>query len=124
MEEQNNTLDIGSLLVKTGSTPHEIEIDPEDQPGLMLKVWVKELSFMEMQEAVKQFVSMSTTGEVDIDMAKYWKYIFIKCIEKTEPEMSKTQMLALKTSAAVKIASLLPQPQDLVLDPLVDGMGE
>jgi len=111
---------IESLLVNGATTEHCVSVEADS----VIKVWVKELTFMEMQEAVKQFVSMSTTGEVDIDMAKYWKYIFIKCIEKTEPEMSKTQMLALKTSAAVKIASLLPQPQDLVLDPLVDGMGE
>jgi hypothetical protein len=125
MEEQNKTLKIESLLVNTGSTPHEIEIDPENQPGAMLTVWLKEMSFIDMQQAVKEFISFdANTGEVEMDLASYWRYMFMTCIDKTEPSISKTQLLALRPEVAIHISTLLPQPQDMVVDPLASGTGE
>ncbi len=125
MEEQNKTLDIESLLVNTGSTPHEIEIDPKGQPGAMLTVWLKEMSFLDMQQAVKEFISFnSETGEVDMDLSKYWRYMFLNCIDKTEPSLSLTQILALRPEVAVRITMLLPQPQEMITDPLVSGTSE
>tara|TARA_R100000458_G_C8151485_1_gene158974 strand:- start:72 stop:449 length:378 start_codon:yes stop_codon:yes gene_type:complete len=125
MEEQSKTLKIESLLVNTGSVPHEIEIDPENQPGAMLTVWLKEMSFIDMQQAVKEFISFdANTGEVEMDLASYWRYMFMTCIDKTEPSMSKTQLLALRPEVAIHISTLLPQPQDMVVDPLASGTGE
>ena len=125
MEEQNKALKIESLLVNTGSTPHEIEIDPENQPGAMLTVWLKEMSFIDMQQAVKEFISFdANTGEVEMDLASYWRYMFMTCIDKTEPSISKTQLLALRPEVAIHISTLLPQPQDMVVDPLASGTGE
>jgi len=122
-EEQNNkTLvpNIESLLVSTGTTPHEIVVDP-DNPDVILRVWVKELSFLQTQKAVAEVVSIDPDGSVNIDLANYWKYMMGECIERTEPEMSKAQIFALKPDVANQIISLLPQPQDLVAGPLEAG---
>ena len=123
-EEQNNkTLvpNIESLLVSTGTTPHEIAVDP-DNPDVILRVWVREMSFLQIQKAIAEVVNLSQDGEVNIDLANYWKYMMTECIESTEPVMTKAQLYALKPEVAAKITALLPQPQDLVVGPLEDGL--
>jgi hypothetical protein len=109
-----------SLLVSSQSAEHEIQAD-ENDPDVIVKVWVKELSFMQLQEAIKTFVTITTAGGVDINLAEYWKYMFAEAIEKTEPRLSIPQMLSLRPFIANQITALLPQPQDLMSGPLVDG---
>ena len=46
-----------SLLVNSQATEHEIQADEED-PDVVVKVWVKELSFMQLQEAIKSFMAI------------------------------------------------------------------
>lgn len=112
-----------SLLVNSQAVEHEIQADEKD-PDVVVKVWVKELSFMQLQDAIKTFVNISTTGAVDIDLAAYWKYMFAEAIEKTEPRLSIPQMLSLRPYIANQIIALLPQPQDLMSGPLADGATE
>tara|TARA_R100001510_G_C7593608_1_gene162506 strand:- start:523 stop:885 length:363 start_codon:yes stop_codon:yes gene_type:complete len=112
-----------SLLVNSQAVEHEIRADEED-PDVVVKVWVKELSFMQLQEAIKTFVSISADGSIDIDLAQYWKYMFAEGIEKTEPRLSIPQMLSLRPYIATQITALLPQPQDMMSGPLADGATE
>jgi len=112
-----------SLLVNSQAVEHEIQAD-ENDPDVVVKVWVKELSFMQLQEAIKTFVTITTAGGVDIDLAAYWKYMFAEAIEKTEPRLSIPQMLSLRPFIANQMTALLPQPQDLMSGPLVDGAAE
>ncbi len=112
--------ELNSLLVKSQAEMHEIETGENE----ILKVWVKELSFMQMQDAIKSFVNIGANASVDIDLAAYWKYMFAEAIERTEPRLSIPQMLSLRSDVALKITALLPQPQDLLANPLVDGASE
>jgi len=112
---------IDSLLVSTGTTPHDVQVDP-DNPDIILRVWVKEMSFLQVQEAIKEVVSIDPDGSVNIDLAGYWKYMLTECIDHTEPPMSKAQMFALRPEIATKVTALLPQPQELVTGPLGDGL--
>jgi len=111
--------DINSLLVSKGTKEHEIAIDADT----IMKVWVKDLSFLESQRAIKEVVDIGPSGDVNIDMAGYWKYMLTQCVDHTEPVLSTAQLYALKPAIAVKITALLPQPQDLVAGPLGDGLG-
>ena len=112
-----------SLLVNTDAKEHMIRADP-DNPDIGLKVWVRQLSFMQMQNAIKTFVKVTAEGGVDIDLASYWKHIFAECIERTEPRLTPTQMMQLQPYVAQQITALLPQPQDLINVPLSDGENE
>lgn len=112
-----------SLLVNTTAKEHMISADPNN-PDIGLKVWVRELSFMQMQNAIKTFLNITAQGGVDIDLAAYWKHMFSECIEKTEPRLTPTQMMQLQPYVAQQITSLLPQPQDLINTPLSDGDNE
>mgnify|MGYP003113799616 CR=1 FL=1 len=112
-----------SLLVNSQAVEHEIQAD-ENDPDVVMKVWVKELSFMQLQDAIKTFVNLSAAGSVDIDLANYWKYMFAEAVEKTEPRLTIPQMLSLRPFIANQITALLPQPQDLLANPLADGASE
>ena len=112
-----------SLLVNTSAKEHMVRVDP-DLPNLGLKVWIRELSFMQMQNAIKTFLNITATGGIDIDLAAYWKHMFTECIEKTEPRLSPVQMMQLQPYVAQQITALLPQPQDLIATPLSDGENE
>ena len=112
-----------SLLVNSQAVEHEVRADEED-PDVVVKVWVKELSFMQLQDAIKTFVNLSAAGSVDIDLANYWKYMFAEAVEKTEPRLTIPQMLSLRPFIANQITALLPQPQDLLANPLADGASE
>tara|TARA_R100000388_G_scaffold35466_1_gene27617 strand:- start:14104 stop:14472 length:369 start_codon:yes stop_codon:yes gene_type:complete len=112
-----------SLLVNSQAVENEIQAD-ENDPDVVVKVWVKELSFMQLQDAIKSFVTIGANGSVDIDLAAYWKYMFAEAIEKTEPRLSIPQMLSLRPFIANQITALLPQPQDLMSGPLADGATE
>lgn len=105
------------------ATEHEIQVN-EDDDNAVMKVWVRELSFMQLQDAVKSFVSIKSNATVDIDLAAYWKYMFAEAIEKTEPRLTIPQMLSLRPFVAQQIIALLPQPQDLMANPLADGLTE
>lgn len=123
-EEQNNktlVTNIDSLLVSSGTTPHDIAVDP-DEPDIVLRVWVKELSFLEIQDAIKEVVNITQEGDVGVDLAGYWKHMMNVCIDRTEPKMGKAQLYALKPEIANQIIAVLPQPQDLVAGPLEDGL--
>ncbi len=115
--------DLNSLMVSSTATEHEIRVNEEDEKTVM-RVWVKELSFMQMQEAVKTFVNITAAGTVDIDLAAYWKFMFAEAIEKTEPRLTIPQMLSLRPFVAMQITALLPQPTDLMASPLAGGLNE
>ena len=123
MSQENNKKvieDVNTLLVSNTSEERHVAVGDDS----IIKVWVKGLTFLEMQDAVKEVVSIDPSGGVEIDLAGYWKYMLHKCIERTEPEMSKAQMLALKPDILSRITNYLPQPQDLVAGPLGDGLEE
>ena len=108
---------VTSLLITTTAKEHMVRVDP-DNPDVGLRVWVRELSFMDMQNAIKTFFSISSSGDIDIDLAAYWKHMFSACVEKTEPRLTPTQLMQLQPYVAQQITALLPQPQDLVATPL------
>ena len=114
---------IDSLMVGTGTVFHEIPVDDED-PNIVIHVWVKPMSFMDTQKAIKEFVSIEQSGEINIDLSSYWTYMFMNCIDRTEPKLTKAQLLGLRPEIARKITQILPQPEDMVAGPLEHGLSE
>ncbi len=116
-EQKKLVSNVNSLLVGTAAEMHEIPVGDE-----CIRVWVKPITFLQTQRAIKEVVNINaTSGEVGIDLEGYWKHMFTTCIERTEPEMGKAQMLNLQPEILQKISALLPQPQDLMSGPLVGG---
>lgn len=117
-QEKKLVEDISSLLVNANSQQHDILVSEDS----ILKVWVREISFLDAQGALKECVSVSPTGDVEIDLAGYWKYMLNTCVDKTEPVLSTAQIYALKPEIASQLTALLPQPGDLMTGPLADGL--
>ena len=116
-EEQKNKEvvidDISKLLNNSAVKEHTIRVDPNDS-SLVMKVQVRELSFFDMQNAIKSFINLTSSGEVEIDLAGYWKYMYDKCIVSTEPSLSLTQLIGLNAYVGSQLATVLPQPTELL----------
>lgn len=115
--------DISKLLNNDAVTEHTIRVDPNDA-SLVMKVQVRQLSFFDMQNAIKSFVNLSSAGEVEIDLAGYWRYMYEKCIVSTTPSLSLTQLTGLNAFVGSQLTTILPQPQELLAGPLGLGASE
>jgi hypothetical protein len=104
------------LTVSSNSEKHTIET-----PVGELSVWVKDLSWIERQEALSQFVTLApdASGNMtpNIDFGGYWRFVFKRCITKTDPDLSVEQLLALKPEVGNEVQRLLPS-----FDSLMAGM--
>jgi hypothetical protein len=92
---------------------HELET-----PVGTLVVYVKPLSWVAQQEAMSQFVSFKpdSNGDVapNIDLGGYWKYVLTQCITKTEPAMSKDDLLNLTPEVGAVVRTVLPDLNDII----------
>ena len=97
------------------NTPQRHELET---PVGTLVVYVKPLSWIEQQEAMSQFVSFKTgaDGEVapNIDLGGYWRYVLTNCITKTEPTLSKKDLLNLTPEVGDVIRTVLPDLNDII----------
>lgn len=115
--------DINKLLSSDSAKEYTIRVDPDNE-SLVMKVQVRELSFFDMQSAIKSFVSITASGEVEIDLAGYWRYMYEKCIVSTTPSLSLTQLTGLNSYVGSQLTQILPQPQELMAGPLGIGTEE
>jgi hypothetical protein len=108
MSNPNNPFVLSSTPIR-----HELETPVGD-----LVVFVKPLTWVEQQEAMSQFVSFKTgaDGEMSpsIDLGGYWKYVFSNCIIKTEPELSKNDLLNLTPDVGAIVKTVLPDLNDII----------
>jgi hypothetical protein len=92
---------------------HELET-----PVGKLVVYVKPLSWVEQQEAMSQFVSFKTGNDgnmlPNIDLGGYWKYVFSNCIQKTEPALSRADLLNLTPEVGAIVKTVLPDLNDII----------
>jgi len=100
------------LLIDKKATQHTLET-----PFGELSVWVRDLSWIERQEALGKFVSVTpdTDGNMNptIDFGGYWRFIFTHCIAKTDPELTTEELLALKPEVGAQVQDLLPSFETL-----------
>jgi len=100
------------FLLSNNPDSHVVETPMGD-----LLIYVKQLSWIEQQEAMTKFVDFKIVdGEPapQIDLGGYWRYVFQKCIVKTEPEMSSKDLLNLKPEVGAEIQKHLPSLTKIV----------
>ena len=101
------------LLVSTSAEKHTLAT-----PMGALSVWIKDLSWIERQEALGQFVSLKPDGDggmtPTIDFGGYWRFVFTHCITKTDPSLTTDQLLSLKPEVGEMLQDLLPGFEDLM----------
>ena len=107
-QDQNNR----KFVLSRSANRHEV-----NTPDGMLVIYVKPLSWIEQQEAMSQFVDFKVVdGEASpsIDLGGYWRYVLTRCIDRTEPNLSKDDLLNLKPEVGDAIQAHLPSLTDIM----------
>ncbi|MDB4490641.1 hypothetical protein N9246_01255 [bacterium] len=104
-------MDKQNLLAKKNEQRHEIRVDKEN-PDLMMEVWIRELTFFDVQQAAQSMFQMAD-GEVSLNLEGYWRYAFSNWVVRTNPELTIDDMMSLNAYVGQQIASLLPKPDEL-----------
>tara|TARA_R110000851_G_scaffold220568_3_gene373379 strand:- start:40656 stop:41012 length:357 start_codon:yes stop_codon:yes gene_type:complete len=101
------------LIINDNSTQHTVETPHGD-----IDVWIRDLSWIERQEALGQFVKLApdASGEMTptIDFGGYWRFVYKRCITRTDPELDQKQLLSLRPEVGAAIQELLPGFEDLM----------
>ena len=101
-----------SLILKNDtSTKHVVRVDPDDKSSVM-HVWVRDISFLDIQQAA-QTMFLVDKGDVTFNLGGYWEYAFEHWITRTEPELTKAEILSLKGYVGEQISKIMPQPNDI-----------
>ncbi len=100
------------FVLSRSANRHEV-----DTPDGTLIIYVKPLSWIEQQEAMSQFVDFKVVdGEASpsIDLGGYWRYVLTRCIDRTEPALSKEDLFNLKPEVGDAIQAVLPSLTDIM----------
>ena len=96
------------------NTPVRHEVDT---PAGLLIVFVKPMTWIQQQEAISQFVDFVIEDEEmrpSIDFGGYWKYVLSNCVKKTEPKISKKELLNLSPEVGQALIEILPSIEDMM----------
>ena len=83
-----------------------------------LKIWVKEPTWMQIEAAMASVMKVnSRTQEMDIDLNNLYHYMIDNFVEKTEPSLSKVDLIRLSPYLGSQLKDILPNPlQDFMGD--------
>ena len=100
-----------SLLMKSNDeTKHVVPVDPDD-PTQVMEVWVRDISFFDVQRAAQEMLIIGKEGNMSIDLESFWKYAFTHWVVRTNPELTVAELLDLKGDIGQRIAAVLPSPE-------------
>jgi hypothetical protein len=105
-------LKANDFLTASASIRHEVETPIGD-----LVVFVKPLTWIQQQQAISQFVDFQMNeGEVEprIDFGGYYAYVLANCIERTDPPISKKEILNIKPEVGQAIMKVLPSLEGIM----------
>jgi len=103
-----------SLLLSDGRTEkHEVQVDPDD-PDVVMEIWVKELTFLDVQRAAQEMILVKDGGKgIDFSLEGYWRHAFTHWVERTNPELTPDEMLQLSGYVGEQLTKVLPGPDKL-----------
>ena len=104
--------DSNRFVLSKQASRHEV-----NTPEGALVIYVNPLSWIEQQEAMSQFVEFKVVdGEAapSIDLGGYWRYVITRCIDRTEPTLTKEDLLNLKPEVGAEIQKYLPSLTDIM----------
>ena len=103
------------LLKNKQPTKYEIAVDKDD-PSVYMEVWVKDISYFDIQEATGQLMQIKGNGTLKFDLQAYWRYAFTHWIIDTNPALTPKEILDLKGYVGDQIAKILPKPNEILED--------
>lgn len=105
-------LKANDFLTGSSSVRHEVETEKG-----VLVVFVKPLTWIQQQEAISQFVDFQITDgdpTPSIDFGGFYSYVLTNCVERTEPSISRKDILKLSPEVGREIMKVLPSIETLM----------
>ena len=100
-----------AILTKKNERKHEVRTDPDD-PDMVLEVWVRDISFLDVQKAAQSMFQMDGTN-ITLDLEGYWSYALSNWVVRTHPELTTQELTNLNAFVGQQIAALLPKPDEM-----------
>ena len=83
-----------------------------------LKIWIKEPTWLQVEQGMASVMNINPkTQEMDIDLNNLYHYMIDNFVEKTEPSLSKVDLIRLSPYLGSQLKDILPNP-------LQDAMGD
>ena len=105
---------LSDILTGTDSEQHVIKIKGKNGVDKIIKLWVrKDIAWSSAADIVtKCLLTNARTGEVTVDIVKYYSLIWDALVERVEPEIPKTHLIKVRADVWKQIASVFPSPDE------------
>mgnify|MGYP001178450745 CR=1 FL=1 len=101
--------DKNKLFSAVSTECHHIKVAPDVDE--YMNVWIKEPTWLQVEQAMSSVMKLdSKTGSMEIDMNAMYKFMVENFIEKTEPSLSKIELLRLSPYVGGQLKEILPNP--------------
>ena len=99
--------DKNMLFARTETMMHEIKVAPDSDE--VLKVWIKEPTWLQVEQAMGSVMDMSEDG-MNMDLNKMYRFMVDEFIEKTEPSLTALELMRLSPYVGSQLKEVLPNP--------------
>jgi len=101
--------DKNKLFSAVNTECHHIKVSPDVDE--YMKVWVKEPTWLQVEQAMSSVMKLDPkTGSMEIDMNAMYKFMVENFVEKTEPVLTKIELLRLSPYVGGQLKDILPNP--------------
>jgi|TARA_R110000824_G_scaffold126000_2_gene285336 hypothetical protein len=77
-----------------------------------MHVWIRDPSFLDIQNAAQTMFNI-VDGEISFNLSGYWEYAFEHWITRTDPELTKVEILSITGYVGQEISRVMPQPNEI-----------
>tara|TARA_R100000152_G_C6685302_1_gene118203 strand:+ start:141 stop:497 length:357 start_codon:yes stop_codon:yes gene_type:complete len=100
--------DKNMLFARTETKCHELKVSPDSDE--IMKVWIKEPTWLQVEQALSKIMRVTSDGEMDIDLNELYRFLVEEFIEKTEPSLSTLELMRLSPYIGLQLKEVLPNP--------------
>tara|TARA_B100000131_G_scaffold308718_1_gene338375 strand:- start:302 stop:658 length:357 start_codon:yes stop_codon:yes gene_type:complete len=100
--------DKNMLFARTETKCHELKVSPDSDE--IMKVWIKEPTWLQVEQALSKIMRVTSDGEMDIDLNELYRFLVEEFIEKTEPSLNTLELMRLSPYIGLQLKEVLPNP--------------
>ena len=109
MTERKIVSDKTRLFARAATECHQVRVAPDSDE--YLQVWVKEPTWLQVEQALSSVMDMDAQGaSMGINLNKMYRYMVENFVEKTEPQLSATDLIRLNPYIGSQLKEILPNP--------------
>jgi flagellin-specific chaperone FliS len=108
-EEKKIVSDKNMLFARAATESHHIRVSPDADE--YLQVWIKQPTWLQVEQALSSVMDMDSQGQtMGINLNKMYRYMVDNFVEKTEPQLSATELIRLNPYVGAQLKEILPNP--------------